>query len=61
MKAKGIWRDFTSGESTETERSARRRRRDVVEAKADPVRDEADQPQPRPAAPPKEEEDEGGR
>ena len=63
MKAKGIWGgDFTLGESTETGRSARRRRRRAaVEAEADPVWDEADRPQPRLAAPPKEEEDEGGR
>ena len=58
MKAKGIWGDFTSGESTEIGRIARwRRRRAAVEAKVDLVWDKADQPQPRPAAPPKEEDD----
>ena len=62
MKANGIWGDFTSEESTEKGRSARRRRRRAtVEAETNPVRDEADQPQPRPDGPPKEEEDEGGR
>jgi hypothetical protein len=59
MKAKGICGGFTSRESTETGRW--RRKRVAVEAEANPAWDKVDQPQPRLAAPPKEEEDEGGR